>query len=232
VDQQPALDRQRTKRYSQINDQKGFMMMAPQSLSAVLLALVLPCTLALPVAAAQVGTAIVRGKVVVLDDNGTWKYKDDKGGAEQTCDVVDTLEFCVEGTNWRRQTNKTDNFVEAYETKDGRYYVGIVAEPFGKSQGYTYDALRQGIIANMASAVKVDDSEIPILATSDSVREYPQFHSVTYSGNMNKTPILFHNLFKIGEKQSHQIAFWTIGTEMTPDFQAKVDEFLKAAKLK
>jgi hypothetical protein len=207
-------------------------MLSPKRSSAAVFAVLLPLLLAAPALAGQVGTAVIKGKVVILDDNGTWKFKDDKAGSEQTCDVVDTFEFCVEGTSWRRQTNKTDNFVEAYETKDGRYYVGIVAEPFGKSQGYTYDALRQGIISNMATATKAEESEIPVLGSVDAVTGYPDFHSVTYSGNMNKTPILFHNLFRIDEKQAHQIAFWTIGTEMTPDFQAKVDEFLKAARLK
>ncbi len=188
--------------------------------------------LSLPAGAAQVGTAMVNGKMVILDDNGTWRYKEGAAATQQTCDVVDALEVCIAPTSWRRQTNKTENFTEAYETKDGSTYVGIVSEPFGTSQGYTFEGLQKGIVANMALVMKVDEAEIPVLDVSETVKGFPGFRSITYSGTVNSLPVVFHNIYRVTDKRANQVAFWTIGKTMTPEFQAKIDEFLAVVKSK
>lgn len=177
--------------------------------------------------ARQVGTAVVNGRIVILDSNGTWKYQDEAGGGGKKagCETLEHIELCLEASGWNK-ANLPGDFIGSYTT-GGKYFVGIVYEPSGSNDGYTYEFLQQAIIQNAASASDEDPAKTPILDSKKKAPELEGFHSITYSPTINGAAFVFHNIFKVYPDRSVQFAFWTIGREYTDEFREKVKNFTK-----
>ena len=81
--------------------------------------------------AEQVGTAVVNGKTVILDSDGTWKYRD---GIQPSslCDKLEGFEVCVRKIGWTA-LQKHGQFAYSY-TYNQRYYFGIIVNPFGTTR--------------------------------------------------------------------------------------------------
>lgn len=177
--------------------------------------------------AKQVGTAVVNGRIVVLDSDGTWKYQDQAGGGsgKAGCETLEHVELCLGTSGWKKASLPGD-FIGSYTT-GGKYFIGIVYEPSGSKDGYNYEFLQQAIIQNAASASGTDVANVPILESKEKAVELEGFRSVTYSPTINGAPFIFHNIFKIYPDRAVQFAFWTIGREYTDEFREKVENFTK-----
>lgn len=182
--------------------------------------------------AKQVGTAVVNGRIVILDSDGTWKYQDEVkakaggGNIEKAgCEKLEHFQLCLKTTGWTK-ANLPGDFIGSYTT-DQRYFIGIVYEPSGFNDGYTYEFLQQAIIQNAASASGTDPAKVPILDSKENATELEGYHSVTYSPVINGAPFIFHNIFRIYPDRAVQFAFWTVGREYTDEFRKKVEEFTK-----
>jgi len=178
--------------------------------------------------ARQVGTAVVNGRIVTLDSDGTWKYQDQGGGGDSAsagCDTLEHIKLCLDTSGWNK-ANLPGDFIGSYTTS-GKYFLGIVYEPSGSNDGYTYEFLQQAIIQNAAAASNTDAANVPILDTKEAATEMEGFRSVTYSPTINGAPFVFHNIFKIYPDRAVQFAFWTIGREYTDEFREKVEKFAK-----
>lgn len=176
--------------------------------------------------AKQVGTAVVNGRIVILDSDGTWKYQDgapDGGNASAGCETLEHIKLCLDSSGWAN-ANLPGDFIGSYST-GGKYFLGIVYEPNGTKDGYTYEFLQQAIIQNAAAAAGTGPENIPILDSKTDIAEMDGFRSVTYNVTINGAPFVFHNIFKIYPDRAVQFAFWSIGREYTDDFREKVGKF-------
>ncbi len=185
-------------------------------------------------AAEQVGTAVVKGRTVILDGNGTWRYKDDAQGPPSAdgCDTVEVLEVCAGKLGWTKVRNENIGDYSVLYVNSGKYYFGIIVEPYGTEDGVNMESLQRAIIENAATFTNTTPSAIPVLGTESEVKGLPGFRSVTYSPSMSGTPFVFRNMFSVLPKQSIQMVFWGIGKQASPEFTGKVDEALKQIRVK
>lgn len=176
--------------------------------------------------AEQVGTAVVNGRIVIIDGNGTWRYQDEAGQSAQNsgCETIEGADFCLTKINWKK-TDGSGDFAGLY-VYSNKYYFGVIFEPLGAEDGYTYEFLQDAILANAASATGSNAKQVPVSGTSTTVEGKPEFRSITYNPTINGTPFIFHNVFKIYPKKAVQLVFWGLGTQISSDFQAKIDEAL------
>ena len=184
--------------------------------------------------ARQVGTAVVNGRIVVLDSDGTWKYQDQAGGggssASSNCETLEHMELCLDASGWAK-ANLPGDFLGSYSTA-GKYFLGIVYEPSGSNDGYTYEFLQDAILQNAAHASGTTPENIPILDTNKNSENLDGFRSITYNPTINGAPFVFHNIFKIYPDRAVQFAFWAIGKQYTDDFADKVAKFTKSVSFK
>jgi hypothetical protein len=184
--------------------------------------------------AEQVGTAVVNGRIVVLDSNGTWTYKDDasdnSGGGSTNCETLKHIQVCLDTTGWSK-ANLPGDFVGSYRSSS-KYFLGIVYEPSGSNDGYTYEFLQDAILQNAAHASGTTPENIPILDTNKNSENLDGFRSITYNPTINGAPFVFHNIFKIYPDRAVQFAFWAIGKQYTDDFADKVEKFTKSVSFK
>lgn len=183
--------------------------------------------------AEQVGTAVVDGRVVVLDSDGTWKYADLDTSGSSGCRTVENVEFCMDSLpGWKASKNDASDFVASYDNNSKGYYFGFISEPAGSDAGMTYEGLRTAILENAASASGIDPSAVPVLATEESVSSLLSMRSITYLVDFKGTPAVFYNCYQIMPSRAIQFAFWTIGKKVTPEFAGETQKFLSKVKLK
>ncbi len=178
--------------------------------------------------AEQVGTAVVNGRIVILDSDGTWQFQDEMGqgtAARSSCETLEHMRLCLDTTGWSK-ANLPGDFIGSYRSSN-KYFLGIVYEPSGSNDGYTYEFLQQAIIQNAATASNTAPENVPILDSKANAQEMDGFRSVTYSPTINGAPFVFHNIFRIYPDRAVQFAFWTIGKEYTADFRDKVEKFAR-----
>jgi hypothetical protein len=177
--------------------------------------------------ARQVGTAVVNGRVVILDSDGTWKCQDQAGGsggsARSSCETLEHIKLRLDASGWVNATLPGD-FIGSYSTA-GKYFIGIVYERSGSNDGYTYEFLQQAIVQNAAAAAGTGPENIPVLDSNTEAAELNGFRSVTYILTIKGAPFVFHNIFKIYPDRAVQFAFWSIGREYTDDFREQVEKF-------
>ncbi len=181
-----------------------------------------------PAVGEQIGTAIVNGRTVILDDNGTWKYKDASDNSSSAkCDNVGATKLCIQGMGWNKLPQRGD-FVAMY-SYGNRYYFGIISEPYGTKDGVTAESLREAFIANAASGAKTTPANIPVVASDDSVEGHPELKSLTYlmsDANNRSLTFVFHNVFHLSDKKSVQYVFWGVGKELSSDFKSVIGKTL------
>lgn len=182
------------------------------------------------VAAEQVGTAVVNGRVVILDSNGTWKYQDapEPDGTATGCETAGGVQVCVKAAGWR-ETRKQADFHLMYALGN-RFYLGIIAEPYGIKDGLTYEGLQAAIVGNAASGAGTTEEKIPVLGTDAEVNGVKGLRSITYSATISGTPFVFHNVYRVYQDKSIQCVFWGIGKEMSGEFTAAINGALPHIK--
>ena len=180
--------------------------------------------------AGQVGTAVVNGRVVVLDGDGTWKYKDaaESDAAASGCDTAKDIQVCVKGAGWREVRRQADfHLMYAYGDK---YYLGVIAEPYGAKDGLTYEGLQAAIIGNAASGAGTTEDKIPVTGTDAEIKGQKGLRSISYTATISGTPFVFHNVYKVYQNKSIQCVFWGIGKEMSEDFSAVINNTIPHIK--
>ncbi len=184
-----------------------------------------------PGSAEQVGTAVVDGRIVILESDGTWRFKDGaRNAAKDSCENIHGLEICLNGSVWRKR-NLGGSFSTGYVNAN-KYFFGVIHESSGSKDGYTYNFLQEAILSNAAKASGVDLRQVPVLNVTDEVPDFPGFRSITYNPKIKGTPFIFHNFFKIYDDKSFQIVFWALGNKMTEDFQNTIDNVMEKIKAK
>lgn len=182
------------------------------------------------VSAERVGTAVVGGKTVTLDSNGTWKYQDaSEPKASSTCDIVKTLTICAKALRWERSPNKIGAFDPVYAL-DRKLYLGVINEPIGTKDGVTKELMQRAILGNAASAAKIPATDVPVLASSDRVDEVEGAQTVSFTITLNGAPLTYQVVFLVQESQSWQLTFWTVGKQFSPEMVANIKAALKSTK--
>jgi hypothetical protein len=181
-----------------------------------------------PAVGEQIGTAVVNGRTVILDDNGTWKYKDESDTQINTkCDNVGETKLCIQDMGWVKLPKRGD-FVAMY-SYSSKYYFGIISEPYGKKDGVNAKSLREAFIANAAAGAKTTPENIPVVASDDSVPGHPELQSLTYlmsDSNNRSLTFVFHNVFHLSDHKSVQYVFWGVGKNLTSDFKSVITQTL------
>lgn len=182
------------------------------------------------VSAERVGTAVVGGKTVTLDSNGTWKYQDaSEAKASSTCDIVKTLTICAKALGWERSPNKIGAFDPVYAL-DRKLYLGVINEPIGTKDGVTKELMQRAILGNAASAAKIPAADVPVLASSDRIDEVEGAQTVSFTITLNGAPLTYQVVFLVQESQSWQLTFWTVGKQFSPELLASIKAALKSMK--
>ncbi len=181
-----------------------------------------------PAVGEQIGSAVVNGRTVILDDDGTWKYKSaSNNAANSKCDTVGTIQLCIRGMGWR-ETPKQGDFSVLYTYKN-KYYFGVISEPYGTKDGVTAEALRTAIIENVATVAKIKPKDIPVIDSSDSVEGHPELKSITYTAslpNMRSMKFVYHNVIHLSDHESVQILFWGVGKTLSSEFKSVITKTL------
>ena len=121
-----------------------------------------------PASAAQVGTALVNGRIVILTDDNTWRFADAPDArAAATCDRLTGVELCIKDLGWT-QVPKIGAFSAIY-LNAGRYYFGVIQEPYGASAGVSLEALQTFLVKNTAQIANVKPEQVPIISATASV---------------------------------------------------------------
>jgi hypothetical protein len=157
------------------------------------------------------------------DVNFTLPSAPDIASESTNCESLEHIQLCLDASGWNKASLPGD-FLGSYTT-GGKYFVGIVYEPSGSNDGYTYEFLKQAIIQNAANAAGTDAAKIPVLDSSENAQEVNGFRSVTYNPTINGAPFVFHNVYKIYPDRAVQFAFWSIGREYTDEFRQNVEKF-------
>lgn len=186
---------------------------------------------ATPAVAEPVGSAVVNGQIVILDSNGTWKYKDAKPPVEEpSCDKAGTVDLCITKLGWKAAAKRGD-FVALYSF-NGKYYFGIMSEPSGTDNGMSEAILRQAIIENAAQGSGTTANRIPVLATEEQVKGRAEFKSISYAvpSNGGASPLVFHNVYRVYRDKSVQFVFWGAGKAMSKDFSTAINSAIEQIK--
>ena len=181
-----------------------------------------------PAIGEQIGTAVVNGRTVILDGNGTWKYKDASDNTSNgKCDSVGATKLCIRGMGWKKIPKQGD--FTAFYSYGNKYYFGIITEPYGEKDGITAKTLRTAIIENVATAAEIKAKNIPILDSSDSIGGHPELKSLTYVAslaNMRSMKFVYHNVFHVSDHRSTQYIFWSVGKKLSSDFKSVIKKTL------
>ncbi|WP_020180447.1 hypothetical protein [Methylopila sp. M107] len=189
-------------------------------------ALLIHCSAA---SADQVGAAVVDGRIVILNSDNTWAYADAQKQSAAGCDRFPGVELCVKDLGWA-SVDKVGAFQALYRV-GSQYYFGLVREPYGAKAGVTLQALRSAIVQNAALAAKTTVDKVPVLEVSTEVAGIPQAEAVTYTVQMSGLPLIYRNIFRVKDDESMQIVFWSVGTTISPEFKAKIDDTVAKIKI-
>ncbi len=183
--------------------------------------------------AERVGTAVVGGKTVVLDSDGTWKYQDGTAasavGGSSKCDKFINISVCLATLGWEKSPTKMGTF-EAVYSLNRKVYMGVISEPNGKKDGMTPELVQRAILNTAGGAGKMTPTDVPVLATSDKVDGLPDTRSISFTIPLNGTPFVYHVAYYIDEERTWQFAFWMVGKEFRKELLADVATALKSIR--
>jgi hypothetical protein len=170
----------------------------------------------------QIGTAVVGGKTIIIDSNGTWSFED-AATAEpgSDCDRLSGIKLCLKKAGWHSET-PPDNFKLLFQNS-AKYYLGIVLEPTGAKDGFTYELLQTAIITNAARGAGIRPAQVPVLDAQTNMKGHPGLRSVTFAVKVKGAPFIFHTVYKVYPDKAVQFVFWGLGTTMTKEFSEKID---------
>jgi hypothetical protein len=179
------------------------------------------------VTAETVGTAIVNGRPVLLDSNGTWTYKDAAAGPSQ-CDRVENVDVCLRAIGWER--GQPSGAMRAVYNRGQKYYFGLIVEPTGSKDGFTNEFMRTAILTNAGRAAGVGPADVPVLDVGADAGGIKDLNSLDYLAKISNTTFVFRNFYKIYPDRTVQLVFWAIGDRVTDEFRKDSETALTRIK--
>ena len=210
------------------NPHGGFSSMIQRRRPMALRSLVLAATLVAPqVALAQeiVGRGAIKGQVVQLLDDGTWRYAPKGGDVSDDCKPVDLgVDFCAGSLGWKRLTPPQGGQVAALYEIDARNYAQFVVEDLGTDDGLTPEFMRQAVLGNAKMGAGSKPVVVEVLpATMAGLSG----ETVIFLANMNGLDLVFANSVFIEPKRTMQIMTFAAAREYKPE-QAELQAALLA----
>lgn len=180
------------------------------------------------VTAETVGTAIVNGRAVVLDSNGTWKFKDATASTSQ-CDNVENIDLCLRTLGWERSA--PTGAMRAVYSWGQKYYFGLIVEPTGSKSGFTNEFMRTAILTNAGRTAGISATDVPVLDVGTNAGGINDLNSLDYLAKISNTSFVFRNFYKIYPERTIQLVFWAIGDKVTDEFRKTSQDALAKIKL-
>lgn len=177
-----------------------------------------------PALAEKVGQAIVDGRIVILNSDGTWHFRDE-APPRADCDRVSSFTLCIDKSKWS-QLPKSGDFSAMY-SRDNRYYFGVIAEPAGRNQGLREQVLQKVILENAARGGNTTVDNVTVFQVYDRLDTALGLRGVIYSVVIDGLPIVYYNAFRVYENQSVQFIFWMLGQQPEPGFENLVMDTLR-----
>jgi len=164
-----------------------------------------------------VGTGFVKGKVVQLFDDGTWKYlvKPENPGCETVHEFVD---FCATNTNWKPWPGAKFDFDKLYN-HDERHFAGLIVEKLGTVDGMTKEGMINSVLSIAADASKTSVEEIPVHSVTETKTDDVDGMQVVYGAKIDGLNVVYANSITVQEALTIQVVTWAIGKEFTPVHQ-------------
>ncbi len=182
-----------------------------------------------PASAQQVGQAVVDGRVVILNSDGTWQFRDE---IQQTSDCQDIGRFslCLSRGEWSRLP--ASGAFNALFSRENKYYFGVLIEPQGTKQGMAQQFFQGAILSNAALAAGTTAENVTVHDVIDGVGGKLGLNGIIYSISLSGSPFLYYNAFKVYENESVQFVFWKIGETPDPEFLDAVTQALQKIERK
>lgn len=165
--------------------------------------------------AEEIGRVDLKGRSIVVDSNGTWKYADEApaGAAPSaTCAANQLLQskklpvsLCLQ-SGWRLMPTPAESMeFEAVQT-DKDIYVGLITERTTMLDG----AVREAILYNAASATNVKVADVPVVLEEKRKIGDEDWNYIVYDVSFSGAPFRFANYYKsLGDKGAVQLVFWS-----------------------
>lgn len=201
-------------------------------MQCLLIVLTVVLFFSMPVSAKQqVATAVVKGKVVVLYDDGTWQFRDDSAVGD--CSFIRAgVEFCDPDRNWRRLSSVASTEVAAQFRYDEKNYGLFIVELLGTADQITLEYMRSAVIENFASVSGVNANQVVIHDIKEHNLNDTLAETLIYSGKFNNLPVIYLNTIVVFENLTVQIATFSLRNSLLPKHRDLHKEFLQKTQFK
>jgi hypothetical protein len=183
-----------------------------------------------PLRAERIGTAVVGGRTVIIDSDGTWSYKEASSvKGKNHCDEMNGLSFCLQALGWRLVPAQPP-FKLLYDNAE-KYFLGVLNDPNGSDKGINYELLQTAIVSNAARGAESRPEDLPILNSQTEIKGHPGWRLIAFAAEIKGAPFVFHTLYKIYPEKSVQLVFWGLGKTEAKDFTDMIDASIAASKI-
>jgi hypothetical protein len=183
-------------------------------IGAIFGALALFCLSGSAASAAEIGRVTLNGRVIIVDDSGTWAYaepgaasnamgSDCSGGILLKSKKVD-VSLCVREP-WKIQSDANESFEYSVYDLSNEIYSGLITE----RAAMPIETLEFAIIANAASATGVAREQIPVVRQDKLQINGREWRYIEYDVNLKGAEFRFGNYYTtLGETGAVQYVFW------------------------
>ena len=188
----------------------------------VCLALILPNF----ATAEKLATAVVDGRKVNIYSDKTWAYQDSLQGS---CESLDAhVSFCSNDT-WSK-TLKSDPGQLAQYLNDKDQHAIIVSEGLGLPDGVSLELMVDAALLNMASALGISKSDIPVLNISDVEFEGMQSTRMAISAEVKGFGMILTYTISVADR-SYQLITFQAGKNYRSTDETLHNSFIKHVKI-
>ncbi|MEP2947832.1 MAG: hypothetical protein ABJN11_09520 [Lentilitoribacter sp.] len=179
--------------------------------------------------AAEIGKALIDGKIVILYDDKTWRFEDETEVSSACERLSDRIDFCKGSTPYE-QIAPANNELLGQFRKDDRNYAMIIEEEVGSKDGMTLEFMRNAIYENqIAGGVKKEDI---IIIDTDEGEEFGQDATfVAMATSLDGLKLVYAYTIMISETTSVQLITYALGQELTDEVVNNHDEFLDLVRI-
>ncbi|WP_208349092.1 hypothetical protein [Pseudaestuariivita rosea] len=200
-------------------------MMLNQKLIA---ALGLTLTLGTAALADIVGTAVVDGKKVELNSDGTWAYVE---AADSDCQTLHPiLSFCGDPDIWVSGQPPNADIIAQYRYDD-RHYGQFIVEALGANDGMSLEFMRDAVLQNAAAASGVPVSQIEVLEVTPVELSGQSGEQIVYKVRLNGLPIVMANSVLVSDSHTVQAMTFAIGQEYSVEHRSLNRTFMELTEL-
>ncbi len=181
-------------------------------------------------AAAEIGKALIDGKIVILYDDNTWQFEGEAKVVSSACDELSRrVEICKGGTPYE-QIAPANNELLGQFRKDDRNYAMIVEEEVGSKDGMTLEFMRSAIFENqIAGGVKKED--IIIIDTTEGEEFGQDSTFVAMATSLDGLKLVYAYTIMIADTTTVQLITYALGQELTDEIMDNHNEFLDLVRI-